>query len=661
MGNNLTFGSRLKHAWNAFTSKQTNTTYGSYEYGTDYFKLGLGSTTRPDRTRMRLSNERTIVSSLYNRIAIDVSAVDIRHVKTDQNGRYTETIKSGLNECLSIEANLDQTGRELIMDIVLSMFDEGVVAVVPVETTENILTTGSYDILSLRTGKITQWYPRHVKVEVYDENEGKKKEIQLPKERVAIIENPFHSVMNEPNSTLKRLVNKLNLLDAVDNQSSSGKLDLIVQLPYAIKNSAKKEEAEKRKKMIEEQLTDSKYGIAYIDATEKITQLNRSLENNLMAQIEWLTTQLYAQMGITKEVFEGNADEKTMLNYYNSTVDPILTAIIDELKRKFLTKTARTQGQSIEFFNDPFRLVPVSDMAEIADKFTRNEVLSSNEVRSVIGYKPVDDERADELRNKNLNAPEGVPPMSTEEELTDEDYDQAFEDLDNYDQELNELEESLQQDDMTDGLSHYASPYYDPVKAHEYYMENRELKGRKPSTSDLNDTGKNAASYVKSQLNAERKAKVEAHKNDMNSTIKSNSNQLKSTIQQLGNQKKSSIEAYNNNMNRNIDRLRRMSKRAKTDEAKAEIAEQIAELREDNKSQREKLQAQYKSKTTDLRTNNTSTSKQLREDHKQYVKDLKEEYDQKYADEVAKINEDNSMVDAKKRANRLKREAKKAK
>lgn len=678
MDGKLTFGGRLKHAWNAFKSQEKGPAAALDTYAIDqsFFSLGVGSTSRLDRPRLRLSSERTIVASLYNRIAIDVSSVDLRHVRNDQNGGYLETIKSGLNECLTVEANVDQTGRELIMDIVMSMFDEGTVAVVPVDTNVNLTKTGSFDILSLRTGKITQWYPKDVKVEVYNENEGKKQEILLPKNRVAIINNPFYSVMNEPNSTLRRLIDKLNLLDAVDNQSSSGKLDLIVQLPYTIKSEARMEEAEKRKKKIEEQLTDSKYGIAYIDATEKITQLNRSLENNLMGQIEWLTTQLYSQLGLSEEVFKGTADEKAMLNYYNTTVNPILTAIIDEMNRKFLTKTARTQGQTVSFFNDPFKLVPVSDIAEIADRFTRNEILSSNEVRAIIGYKPVDDARADELRNKNLNPSEEGYPMTTEEgveeqldpndpdAMSDQDLLDAMDELDEADEELNDMEEELDdeelaQADLEDGLVHYASPYYDPVKAHEYYMKNRELKGRKPSTSDLNDTGKNAASYVKQRLNEERKAKVKQHSDETNNTIKSNSASLKSQIQSLGVQRKSEVQRYSKQMQLQIKKLQRQIKRVgKRGGDTSDIKAQIASLREDNKTQREKLAAEYKSRGNKLREENKSTNKQLREDHKTYSKNLKEEYDQKYADEVKKINEDSSMVDAKKRANRLKREAK---
>lgn len=394
------FGDRLKHAWNVFSSKETSP---ESDYAMNVFDYS-GSSTRPDRDRVRPTVERSMVASLYNRIAIDVSAIPIKHVKINQNGRYEETIKSGLNNCLTVEANIDQTGRELIFDTVLSMFDEGYVAIVPVDTSVNLTKNGSFDILSLRVGKIEQWYPKQVLINVYNENKGKKEKVLLDKSKVAIIENPFYSVMNESNSTLKRLIEKLALLDKIDQESASTKLDLLIQLPYQIKTPAKKKQAEDRKKSIEDQLTGSKLGIAYIDSTEHVTQLNRSLENNLLDQINDLMDTLYSQIGVTKEVFDGTADEKTMLNYYNSTIEPILSTITDEMIRKFLTKTARSQGQSIKFIRDPFRLVPVSQIADIADKFTRNEILSSNEIRPIVGYRPIDDPRADELRNRNLNA-----------------------------------------------------------------------------------------------------------------------------------------------------------------------------------------------------------------------------------------------------------------
>lgn len=423
----LTLTSRLKRAWNAFTKNRDPTTGNTH-----YNNLGMGYVYRPDRARFTRGNERTIATAVYNRVAMDVSALGIKHCRIDKNGRYIEDIRSGLNDCLSVEANIDQTGRAFIQDVVMSMFDEGAVAIVPVDTSFDPTTTNSYDILSMRTGKILEWYPAHVKVRVYNDRTGKKEDLILPKKSVAIIENPLYAVINEPNSTMQRLIRKLNILDAIDEQSGSGKLDLIIQLPYVIKSEARQQQAEKRRKDIEEQLKGP-YGIAYTDGTEKITQLNRPVENNLMKQIEYLTNQLYSQIGMTPSVLDGTADEKTMLNYNNRTIEPIVSAIVDAMKRSFLSKTARTQGQTIMFFRDPFKLVPVSDIAEIADKFTRNEILSSNEIRQIIGMKPSDDPKADELRNSNITqpdegkqatAPESPPekqsePDSGPEELND--------------------------------------------------------------------------------------------------------------------------------------------------------------------------------------------------------------------------------------------------
>lgn len=390
----ISFGSRLKSAWNAFFNKDP--TVNTYSYG-------FGDSYRPDRRRMSRGNERSIVTAIYNRIAMDCAAIDMRHVRLDENGRYVENMDSGFNNCLELEANLDQTGRAFIQDVVMSMMDEGCVAVVPTDTTVKPNQNGAYDILTMRTGKITKWFPQHVTVSVYNEQTGRKEEITMNKRDVAIIENPLYAVMNEPNSTLQRLIRKLNLLDIIDEKNSSGKLDLIIQLPYVLKGEMKKKQAEERRRQIEQQLIGSKYGIAYTDGTERITQLNRPVENNLMSQIEYLTTMLNSQLGITQSVMDGSADDKTMLNYNNRTVEPILSSIADEMKRKFLTKHARSQGQSVEFFRDPFRLVPVADIAEIADKFTRNEIMTSNEIRQTIGMKPSDDPGADELRNKNLN------------------------------------------------------------------------------------------------------------------------------------------------------------------------------------------------------------------------------------------------------------------
>ena len=387
------FFNRLQHGWNAFTNNRDPT----LEYNT-----GPGYYYRPDRPRFTRGNERSIVTSVYNRIALDVSAISIQHVRLDDNGRFSSVIESGLNNCLTLDANMDQTGRAFIQDIVMSMLDEGCVAIVPVDTTLDPAVTSSFDINTMRVGKIIEWRPKHVKVRIYNEKTAKKEEVILSKKEVAIVENPLYAVMNEPNSTMQRLIHKLSLLDITDEQTASGKLDLIIQLPYVIRTEAKKQQAENRRKDIEMQLAGSKYGIAYADGTEKITQLNRSVENNLMKQIEYLTNNLYGQLGITQTILDGSADDKTMLNYYNRTIEPIVSAIVDEMKRKFLTKTARSQGQSILFFRDPFKLVPVNDIAEIADKFTRNEILTSNEIRQIIGIKPSEDPKADELRNSNI-------------------------------------------------------------------------------------------------------------------------------------------------------------------------------------------------------------------------------------------------------------------
>ena len=398
---------RLQHSWNAFRGRDRPIQYSD---------LGLSSYRRPDRTYLRVSNERSIITAIYNRIAMDVAANKIEHVKLDDNARYVETVKDGLNNCLTLEANLDQTSRAFIQDAVLSMFDEGCIAIVPIDTSIDPNKSASFDIQSMRVGKITQWYPEHVRVQVYNEKRGIKEELTVPKRMVSIIENPFYAVMNEANSTLQRLIRKLNILDAIDEQSGAGKLDLIIQLPYVIKSTARQEQAEARRKQIETQLAGSKYGIAYTDGTERITQLNRPVENNLMSQIEYLMNTLYSQLGITPEILNGTADEKTMLNYNNRTIEPILAALVDEMKRKFLTKTARTQGHSIIFSSEPFKLVPINNIAEIADRFTANEILSPNEIRQIIGFKPVADQQADELRNRNLNkAADQISPLATDE------------------------------------------------------------------------------------------------------------------------------------------------------------------------------------------------------------------------------------------------------
>lgn len=398
-------GARLKHAWNAFMNRDP--TVPDYSYGAGY-------SIRPDRVRLRLGNERTIISSINTRIAIDAASTTIQHARLDENGRFIDVIHSGLNECLNVRANIDQTGRAFIQDLVLTMIDEGCAAVVPVDTTINPAISESYDIRSLRVGTITQWYPDSVRIKLYNDRDGRKTEITLPKKMVAIVDNPFYTIMNEPNSTLRRLTHKLSLLDATDEQTASGKLDMIIQLPYLVKGEARKKQADDRRKELERQLVESKYGIGYIDGTERITQLNRSLENNLMKQIEYLTSMLYSQLGLTQSVLDGTANEEELTNYYNRTIEPIVSAIVNEFNTKFLTKTARSQHQTIFYFRDPFRLVPVAKLAEIADKFTRNEIMSSNEFRQIIGMKASEDPRADELRNKNMPLQDEIP--SGEEE-----------------------------------------------------------------------------------------------------------------------------------------------------------------------------------------------------------------------------------------------------
>ena len=411
----FTLVSRLKNGWNAFIKNRDPTA--------TYRDIGSGYFYRPDRARFTRGNERSIVTSLYNRIALDVAAINIQHCRLDENGRFLEVIDSKLNSCLNLEANIDQTGRAFIQDVVMSMFDEGSVAIVPVDTIYDPEKTDSFDVVSLRTGKVVEWYPAHVKIRAYNDRTGKKEDIIMPKNKVAIIENPLYAVINEPNSTMQRLIRKLNILDAIDEQSGSGKLDLIIQLPYIIKTDARRQQAEQRRKDIEMQLAGSKYGIAYTDGTERITQLNRPVENNLMKQIEYLTSMVYSQIGMTQTILDGTADDKTMLNYYSRTIEPIISAIVDGMKRVFLSKTARTQRQTIMFFRDPFKLVPVNDIAEIADKFTRNEILTSNEIRQIIGIKPSSDPKADQLINSNISHPneeeQSTQPIEGDTELNE--------------------------------------------------------------------------------------------------------------------------------------------------------------------------------------------------------------------------------------------------
>lgn len=425
---------RLISAWNAFSGNKDPTTTDESDIVYKNIDYSGGYGMRPDRFRYSGGSDRSIVTAIYNRIAIDASSVDIRHVRLDSNNRFVEEMDTGLNECLSLDANTDQTGRAFILDAVQSLLDEGVVALVPVETTYDPRVTGSFDINTIRVGKIVKWFPQHVKISLYNERLGKHREIIMPKASVAIVQNPFYSVMNEQNSTMKRLIRKLAILDVIDEQKGAGKLDLIIQLPYVVKSEARKAQAEARRKDIELQLSSSKYGIAYTDGTEKVTQLNRSIDNQLQAQVEYLTRMLYSQLGIDETILNGTANEETMTNYYNRTIEPILCAIVEEMKRKFLTKTARTQKQSIMFFRDSFKLVPVTKLADIADRFTRNEIMSSNEIRQIIGMKPSDDPKADELRNKNIAQPEDLDGDGIPDEPIDDYESQYPEDENQYEQ-----------------------------------------------------------------------------------------------------------------------------------------------------------------------------------------------------------------------------------
>jgi hypothetical protein len=606
----LSLGSRLKRGWNAFRNRDPTHFYR---------EIGASYSARPDRPRLSRGNERSIVTSVYNRIALDAAAIQIQHVRLDENDRFISVIDSGLNRCLTLSANVDQTGRAFIQDVVMSMLDEGCVAVFPVDTDDDPDETGSYTIESMRTGKIVEWYPRHVKVRAYNDRTGLKEDITLSKDVVAIIENPLYAVINEPNSTMQRLIRKLNLLDVIDEQSGSGKLDLIIGLPYVIKTEARRQQADLRRKDIEDQLSGSKYGVAYTDATERITQLNRPVENNLMKQVEYLTSSLYGQLGITLGVMDGTANEETMLNYYNRTIEPIVSAIVDAFKWKYLTKTARSQRQSILFWRDPFKLVPVSSIAEIADKFTRNEIMSPNEVRQVIGMKPSTDPKSEELRNRNVSAPPeaGIADQEPTEEqplMTQEEYDAAISDLDDMDAQLAEIEGELNE---AESVKHYASPYYDPVKAHEYYERTKELKGRR-STASLNEEGKSVASYVKEQLDSERKSKVDASKEKTDSQI-----------ERLREQKRQRIKDHREAMQSKIDGLRDTLKNMEPEEkaaAREHIQGVIDGLREDNAAERERLSEEFK-----------NASAGLRAAHKETKAILKAEYDEKYLKELDAI------------------------
>lgn len=648
---NYSFTERLKHAWNVFKSRDPT------DYSKDYRQYYGGDAYRPDYSRPRFgsASDRSIIVAIKNRIAVDSAQIVIQHVKLDDNERYVETIHSGLNYCLNTEANIDQTGRAFRLDIFMSLLDDGVIAIVPVDTTLDPEATGSYQINDMRVGKITQWYPQMVRVQLYNEKTGNREEVLVPKKIVAIVENPFYSVMNAPNSTFQRLTHKLALLDAVDEQSSAGKLDLIIQLPYVVKTEQRKAQANQRRKDIEEQLNGSKYGIAYTDGTERIQQLNRPLENNLLSQIQYLTELAYSQLGITADILNGTADEKTMLNYNNRIIEPLVAAVADAMKRSFLTKTAITQHQSIEYFRDPFALVPINNIAEIADKFTRNEITTSNEIRQAIGMKPSADPNADTLRNKNLYDTTGAVPegeggegeageeAQTESDapVTEADYDLLANDLDNIDSQLDALEESLKHGGYT------------PQERHEYYLKYEKqgrLKGYNTgSTKGLNEEGREYAKYVREMLGLERDEKNEASKASQNAGIESSKQKMtegietsaksrdslvsgvnslrdimikagkKSTDEFVKNKNeerdrsidserkrtKSEMESYTSQTQTKIDILRKqLSNLSKEDKATIgeRVKEEIADLRNTNKLKKAELQEAFKTTSNTIRS-----------------------------------------------------------
>ena len=619
-------GTRIQNAWNILLNKEN--LEASYPPPT-----GMAYYSRPDRPRLTRGNERSIVTSVYNRIALDCAATTIQHVRMDENGRFKEEIKDGLDYCLTVSANTDQTSRAFLHDAVLSMLDEGVVAIVPTYTDDDPRHTNynRFGIQEMRCGKVKEWWPDRVRIELYNDVTGRHTDVTLPKSFVAIVENPFYSVMNEPNSTMQRLIRKLTLLDVIDEQNGAGKLDLIIQLPYTLKTDTKRAQAEARRKDIEMQLSGSKYGIAYTDATEHITQLNRSVDNQLIEQIKYLQELLYSQLGMTVEIMNGTAESEAMTNYYTRLIEPIISAFIDEMKRKFLTKTARTQGQDIFYYRDPFKLVPIDQLAEIADKFTRNEIMSPNEIRQIVGRKPVDDPNADALRNRNINMGDqqqfananNDTPVEGEEDYDAESYARNLADVNALDAELDALEDELMQSDEdveNDILEHYASPYYDPVKAHEYYEAHKKLKGRK-TTSNLNEEGRNIASYVKEQINKERDSKIDAHRSQTDSQIESAQSERDRKVEQHKNEMNSAIEALRN-------QLKRMSpahKRAHRDEIQADINA----LREENAEMRAELSAEFKQTKVDLNAG-----------HKTEKANLTAEYEEKYLQELDKLHAD---------------------
>lgn len=657
----LKFGERLRHAWNVFKNRDPTI---------EWKDVGIGSYYRQDAIRIRSGGEKTIINSIYNRIATDAAAIHIQHARLDENGRFVETIKSGLNECLTVEANIDQSSRAFIQDAVISMLDEGVIALVPIETTVDPEFTQSYDIHTMRVGRIIEWYPKHVKVNLYNETTGLRQDVTVAKRTVAIVENPFYSIMNDYNSTLQRLIRKLALLDAIDEENSSAKMNLIIQLPYSIKTELQKRQAETRRKAIEEQLNNSKYGIAYSDATEKIVQLNRPLENNLLSQIEYLTKTALSQLGMDESILNCTANEATMLRYYDGIVEPIVAALCDNMSRNFISKTARTQNQKIIFYRDPFKLVPVSDLAAIANAFTRNEILTSNEVRSLIGMKPSKEPSADELRNKNLYPEETVqqpveggeavemPEPGSEEwkemvsSMSEEEYLDFVNNADEIDEMLDNLEGELNGTMKHGALGEFS---YDAGDAqskynHEYYEAHKQLKGKR-STAGLNEIGKEKLWLEKERLNDEKKSLISAHKDYTDSNVSSNTEFRKSQIESNNDARKRLLRSHQEQTKAKIDNIRNILSKMSTKRRKFEKAGMQAEidrLRDENNRQKESIQNEYRNLNKKITEDTKTKNNQLREEHRTFTKETSEKYRALYDEVLEQIKSDPSYLKPKK-------------
>lgn len=682
----MNFLDRISHAWNAFQNKDPTKRISDGGYN--------GSYTRPDRHKLSFANANTIITPIYNRIAIDVSAIDIEHIKVDENENFVERIKdSDLNYIFSTEANIDQTSREFIRDVVLSMFDDGCVAIVPVDADITPSITGAFKIESVRTGKIVQWFPDKVELEVYNEKKGIREKVVMPKRTVAIIDNPLYDVMNGQNSILKRLLRKLTLLDQVDEQSSSGKLDLIMQLPYQIRSEARKKHAEERRQELEDQLTNTKYGIGYVDATEKIVQLGHPIENNLMKQVEYLTELLYSQLGLTKAVFDGTAKEEEYLNYYNRTIEPIISAITEECQRKFLTKTARSQRQRISFFRDPLKLVPINQLADLSNSLSRNEVLTSNELRAVLGFKPSVDPRADQLVNKNITPADAESygygaPMMDDGEFTQNQM-QMTDQIDSYLDQLDSMAQSaIAHTGENKPAGGYASKYYDPEKAHEYYERTKRLKGRR-SNAGLNEEGIEAAEYMRSQVDSQHEEELagltkqtsdylEKQDTDLESTVTNIKTSLETALEDVKNSTQKNIEASRNKLktvienssNRTMEQAKALyEKISKTsnEAAKRGFRNQIEQLRDANakikdtltegfskeyaqttkdastKQQKLKEQASTDVKTAQEKT--TANKQAATEAYKQAAADLEEKFGQIIEEEMEKIRKNPKFLE----------------